>query len=64
MRWCSIFGTKWYYNKHQHRTADVGSFREDLKATLIEDPYDLYCGFEEIPAQQTAPAGEAFIEEA
>jgi hypothetical protein len=58
MRWCSKFGKNWFYIKLQHRTADVGSFREDLRATLNEDPYDLYRGFEEIPAQQTAPAGE------
>ena len=64
MRWCSKFEKNWFYSKHQYRTADPGSFREDFEATLNEDPYDLYCGFEEIPAQQTAPAGEVFVEEA
>jgi hypothetical protein len=64
MRWCSKFEKKWYCSKLQYRTAYPGSFREDSEATLNEHPYDLYPGYEEIPAQQIAPVREAFIEEA
>jgi len=49
MRWCSKFEKSGITSIS---TEQRGSFREE--ATLNEDPYDLYCGFEEIPAQQTA----------
>ena len=58
MRWCSKFEKSGITSIS---TEQRGSFREDFEATLNEDPYDLYCGYEEIPAQQTAPAGEVFI---
>ena len=57
MRWCSKFeksGITAIISTEQR-----GSFREE--ATLNEDPYDLYCGYEEIPAQQIAPVGEVFV---
>jgi hypothetical protein len=46
------------------KTEDVGSFGEDLEATLNEHTCDLYCGYEEIPAQQTSSVREAFIDKA
>ncbi len=56
MRWCSKFEKSGITSIS---TEQRGSFREE--ATLNEDPDDIYCGYEEIPAQQAAPAGEAFI---
>ena len=61
MRWCSKFEKSGITATIS--TEQRGSFLEDFEATLNENTFDFYCGFEEIPAQQTAQVGEAFIEE-
>ena len=61
MRWCSKFEKSGITATISTEQRIVGSFLEDFEATLNEHTFDLYRGFEEIPAQQIGLVGEALI---